>query len=109
MARADDEEQAIGTFYNSHGEVEELAKPLNAVLRTPQMAPPRFVANSATNSLTVRTTTSVLGILEQVIAANDTPAGGDHHRRRGGASGAWTTTPSSTTSPSRMRRAYTRP
>ena len=44
------------------------------MLRTPQMtAPPQFVPNPTANSLTVRATTSVLGIVEQVIAANDTP------------------------------------
>ena len=72
--RADYEEQAIRTFYVSHGDVEDLVALLNAVLRTPQMpVPPQFVPNAAANSLTVRATTSVLGIVEQVIAANDTP------------------------------------
>lgn len=72
--RAAYEEQAIRTFYVSHGDVEELAAMLNAVLRTPQMPlNPQVVPNTAANSLTVRATTSVLGIVEQVIAANDTP------------------------------------
>ena len=72
--RAAYEEQAIRTFYVSHGDVEELAALLNAVLRAPEMpVPPQFVPNTAANSLTVRATTAVLGIVEQVIAANDTP------------------------------------
>ena len=72
--RAAYEEQAIRTFYISHGDVEELVGLLTAVLRTPQMPlPPQFVPNTAANSLTVRASTSVLGIVEQVIAANDTP------------------------------------
>ena len=72
--RAAYEEQAIRTFYVSHGNVEDLVALLNVVLRTPQMpVPPQFVPNTAANSLTVRATTSVLGIVEQVIAANDTP------------------------------------
>ena len=43
-------------------------------LRTPQMtAQPQFVANPTANSLTVRATTAVLGIVERVLAANDMP------------------------------------
>ena len=72
--RAEYEDQAIRTFYISHGDVEELATLLTAVLRTPQMTePPQFVPNPTANSLTVRATTSVLGIVERLIAANDTP------------------------------------
>ena len=72
--RAEYDEQAIRTFYISHGDVEELVALLTAVLRTPEMSvPPQFVANTTNNSLTVRATTSVLGIVEQVIAANDKP------------------------------------
>ena len=47
---------------------------LTGVLPASQMTvQPQFVANSRTNSLTVRATTSVLGIVERVIAANDKP------------------------------------
>ena len=68
------DEQAIRTFYISHGDVEELVALLTAVLRTPEMSvAPQFVANTTANSLTVRASTSVLGIVEQVIAANDKP------------------------------------
>ena len=68
------DEQAIRTFYISHGDVEELVALLTGVLRTPEMSvAPLFMANPTANSLTVRATTSVLGIVEQVIAANDKP------------------------------------
>ena len=72
--RAAYEAQAIRTFYVSHGDVEELVALLNAVLPAPEMPiPPQFVPNLSANSLTVRATTAVLGIVEQVISANDTP------------------------------------
>ena len=72
--RADYEEHAIRTFYISHGDVEELVTLLSTVMRTPQMSePPQFVANTTANSLTVRATTSALGIVERLIAANDKP------------------------------------
>ena len=68
------DEQAIRTFYISHGDVEELVGLLSQVMGTPDMpVPPQFVANTAANSLTVRATTSVLGIVERLIAANDKP------------------------------------
>ena len=72
--RAAYEAQAIRTFYVSHGDVEELVALLTAILSVPEMpVRPQFVPNTAANSLTVRATTAVLGIVEQVIAANDTP------------------------------------
>ena len=72
--RAAYEEQAIRTFYISHGDVEEIVALLTAVLGTSDMTVvPQFVANTTANSLVVRATTSVLGIVEQVIAANDKP------------------------------------
>ena len=72
--RAAYEDQAIRTFYISHGNVEDLVGLLTTVLQSPQMpVPPQFAPNAAANSLTVRASTSVLGIVEQVIAANDTP------------------------------------
>ena len=72
--RAQYDEQAIRTFYISHGDVEELVALLTAVIRTPEMSvAPQFVANTTANSLTVRASTSVLGIVEQVLEANDKP------------------------------------
>ena len=72
--RAQYDEQAIRTFFISHGDVEELVALLTAVLTAQEMSvPPRFVANTTANSLTVRASTSVLGIVEQVIESNDKP------------------------------------
>ena len=72
--RAQYDEQAIRTFYISHGDVEELVALLTAVIRTPEMSvAPQFVANTTANSLTVRASTSVLGIVERVLEANDKP------------------------------------
>ena len=72
--RTEYDEQAIRTFYISHGDVEELVMLLTGVMRTTEMSvPPQFVANTTANSVTVRATTSVLGIVERVIAANDKP------------------------------------
>ena len=72
--RADYAEQMIRTFYVSHGNVEELVELLRAIVTTPQMpVQPQFVANAAANSVTVRATAPVVGIIEQVIASNDKP------------------------------------
>ena len=68
------ESQVIRTFYASHADVEILAELLNAVVRTPQMpAPLQIVSHLDANSLTVRATAAVMGIIERVIAANDKP------------------------------------
>ena len=74
VKRREYEEQAIRTFYVSHGDVEELVGLLTGVLPASQMTvQPQFVANAGGNSLTVRATTAVLGIVERLIAANDKP------------------------------------
>ena len=66
--------QVIRTFYVSHADVETLVELLGAVVRLPDMpAPPQVVANPDGNSLTVRATLPVMGIIERVIAANDKP------------------------------------
>lgn len=65
--------QVIQTFYVSHADVEDLVALLTAVVRLPEMAvPPQFVANVDANSITVRAAAPVAGIVERVIAANDT-------------------------------------
>ena len=72
--RAAYEEQVIRTFYVSHASVEELSQLLNTIVRVPQMAvQPQFVANVEANTITVRATTAVAGVIEQVIASNDKP------------------------------------
>ena len=72
--RAQYAEQVIRTFYISHAEVQELATMLSQIVRVPQMAvQPQIVPNITSNTITVRATTAVAGVIEQVIAANDKP------------------------------------
>ena len=69
------EEQVIRTFYVSHADVAELSQLLSQIVRAPQMAvQPAVIPNTVANTITVRATTSVAAIIEQVIAANDKPA-----------------------------------
>ena len=73
-ARAAYTPQVIRTFYVSHADVEELTGLLTAVVGGIQAASqPQFFANTAANSITVRATAPVAGIVERVIAANDKP------------------------------------
>ena len=72
--RAQYEEQVIRTFYVSHVDVAELATLLTQVVRAPTLAvQPQIVPNTTSNTITVRATTPVAAIIEQVIAANDKP------------------------------------
>ncbi|HJN45219.1 MAG: hypothetical protein QGI10_03165 [Vicinamibacterales bacterium] len=69
------DEQVIRTFYVSHADVQELSQLLSQIVRVPQMAvQPQVIPNAVANSITVRATTGVTAIVEQVIAANDKPA-----------------------------------
>ena len=73
-ARAAYTPQVIRTFYVSHADVEELAGLLTAVVGgIDPSSPPQFFANTTANSITVRATAPVAGIVERVIAANDKP------------------------------------
>ena len=72
--RAQYEEQVIRTFYVSHADVSELATLLTQVVRAPTLSvQPQIVANTTSNTITVRATTAIAGVIEQVIAANDKP------------------------------------
>jgi len=72
--RAMYEEQVIRTFYISNADVQELATLLSQVVRVPQMAvQPQIVPNVTSNTITVRATTAVASVIEQVIQANDKP------------------------------------
>ncbi|MCH7747986.1 MAG: hypothetical protein IH939_07805 [Acidobacteria bacterium] len=72
--RAQYEEQVIRTFYVSHADVQELSQLLSQIVRVPQMAvQPAVIPNTLANTITVRATTAVAAIIEQVIAANDKP------------------------------------
>ncbi len=72
--RAEYAEQVIRTFYVSHADVQELSQLLSQIVRAPQMAvQPAVIPNTVANTITVRATTEVAAIIEQVIAANDKP------------------------------------
>ena len=72
--RAQYEEQVIRTFYVSHADVSELSTLLTQVVRAPNLAvQPQIVPNTTSNTITVRATTAIAGVIEQVIAANDKP------------------------------------
>ena len=72
--RAQFEEQVIRTFFVSNADVQELATLLSQVVRVPQMAvQPQIVPNVSANTITIRATTAVAAIIEQVIASNDKP------------------------------------
>jgi general secretion pathway protein D len=68
------EEQVIRTFYVSNADVAELVQVLNGVVRMQQMAViPTYIANKTSNTVTVRASASMMGIIERVIEANDKP------------------------------------
>ena len=72
--RAQYEEQVIRTFYVSHGDVTELSQLISTIIRVPQMAvQPMVAVNSTNNSITVRATVAVAGVIERILAANDKP------------------------------------
>ncbi len=72
--RAQYEEQVIRTFFVSHADVQELSQLLSQIVRAPQMAvQPAVIPNTVANTITVRATTDVAAIIEQVITANDKP------------------------------------
>ena len=72
--RARYEEQVIRTFYLSHADATEMAQLLNGVVRVASMpVQPFIVANRTANTITVRATTAVAAVIEQVIASNDKP------------------------------------
>jgi general secretion pathway protein D len=67
------EEQVVRTFFLSHTDATEMAQILN-VMRVPGMAiQPNIVPNKTTNTIVVRASTAVVGIMERLIEANDKP------------------------------------
>jgi general secretion pathway protein D len=68
------EEQVIRTFFVSHSDATELAQLLNTVIRVGggQVAP-MVAANKTANTITVRATTAVMGIIERLVEVNDNP------------------------------------
>ena len=72
--RAQYEEQVIRTFFVSHADVTKLATLLTQVVRAPTLAvQPQIVPNITSNTITIRATTAVADVIEQVISANDKP------------------------------------
>lgn len=68
------EEQVIRTFYISHADPQELLQMLNTITRV-QGIPitPTIAVNKTANTITVRATRGVAGIIERIIEANDKP------------------------------------
>ena len=72
--RANYEEQVIRTFYISHADATELSQMINTIIRVPAMAvQPMIAPNKTSNTITIRATTAVAGIIEKMIEANDKP------------------------------------
>ena len=68
------DEQVVRTFYLSHADATELSQILSTIIRLPGIAvQPGIVPNRTTNTITVRATTPVVGIIEKIINQNDKP------------------------------------
>jgi general secretion pathway protein D len=68
------DEQVVRTFYLSHADATEVSQILSTIIRLPGIAvQPAIAANKTANTLTVRGTSSVVQILERIIAQNDKP------------------------------------
>jgi general secretion pathway protein D len=72
--RAQYDELVVRVFYVSHVDATELSQLVNIIMRLPQMASPFVIfPNKTANTITVRATTQVADIMEQIIRANDKP------------------------------------
>ncbi len=68
------DEQVIRTFYLSHADATEVQQILSTIIRLPGIAvQPAITGNKTSNTITVRGTTAVVGILEKIIEQNDKP------------------------------------
>jgi general secretion pathway protein D len=68
------DDQMIQTFYVSHADATELSQLISSIIRVPQLGvQPLIQFNKSANTLTVRASTSVMQIIEKVIAQNDKP------------------------------------
>lgn len=68
------DEQVVRTFYLSHADATEVSQTLSTIIRLPGISvQPAIVPNKTANTITVRATSSVVGILEKVIEQNDKP------------------------------------
>jgi general secretion pathway protein D len=77
------DEQVVRTFYLSHADATEITQTLSTIIRLPGISvQPAIVANKTANTITVRATSSVVGILEKIIEQNATSRGRDRDRCR---------------------------
>jgi len=68
------DEQVIRTFYISNADPTELSQTLSQLIRIAGIAvQPMIAPNKTSNTITVRATSAVMQILEQVIQQNDKP------------------------------------
>src|SRR5207249_6590923 len=68
------DEQVVRTFYLSNADATEMTQILSTIIRLPGIAvQPAIAGNKTSNSITVRGTAPVVGILERIIAQNDKP------------------------------------
>jgi general secretion pathway protein D len=70
--RAQYEELVIKTFFLSHADATELTTMINQVARLPGVQP-AVMANKTANTITIRTTAALAGVIERVIRTNDKP------------------------------------
>ena len=73
--RAQYEDQVVQTFHISHVDPNDLATTVNTIMRLPGMtaAPPTIIGTKATNTITVRATAGVMGVIERLIESSDKP------------------------------------
>jgi general secretion pathway protein D len=68
------DEQVVRTFYISHGDATEITQILSTIIRMPGIAlQPGIVPNKTANTITVRGTAAMVGIIEKIIEQNDKP------------------------------------
>ena len=68
------DDQVVRTFYLSNADATEMTQILSTIIRLPGIAvQPAIAGNKTSNSITVRGTAPVVGILEKIIAQNDKP------------------------------------
>ncbi|MGQ0735485.1 MAG: hypothetical protein ACT4QD_17755 [Acidobacteriota bacterium] len=68
------EDQVVRTFFLSHADATEMQQLLIGIIRIAGVGvQPQFVANKTANTLTVRSSTALMGIIERMLEANDKP------------------------------------
>lgn len=68
------DEQVVRTFYISHADVTELTQLLSSIIRLPGIPiQPVIQFNKTANTIVVRGTSSVVDIIDRIIAQNDKP------------------------------------